>query len=91
MAIKFKANMLAILLDNNLAAIGRYFFTGCSRSDWASTISLKRYTADDIKQKHTSACNDFSHIPISAWKLKRGAVKTNKFFVQCLGLLALKS
>ena len=89
--VKIKENRKAIFADNNFAAIGRNFFNGCSRSAFASITSLKTYTADDKKQKHTRACNDLTQIKISGLKLKRGAVNTNRFFVQCLGLLALKS
>tara|TARA_B100000579_G_C22262989_1_gene590254 strand:+ start:282 stop:590 length:309 start_codon:yes stop_codon:yes gene_type:complete len=89
--VKIKANIKAIFADNNFAAIGRYFFNGCNRSAFASITSLKTYTADDNKQKHTRACTDLTQIKISGLKLKSGAVNTNRFFVQCLGLLAFKS
>ena len=39
--IRINEKIEAIFAGNNLAAIGRNFFIGCSRSDFASITSLK--------------------------------------------------
>ncbi len=67
-------------------ARGRFFFSGCARSDSTSAMSLSIYTALAVRQNATNALSDVS----ACEGFKRpfpnmSGAKTMTFLIQCFG------